>query len=156
MSHQPPVNRRPETLGELYNVVMHPAFRIGFLDARAGKPLDHDRIMARIASETPPGALARLNFDTGDRRIKASLFEAAPHPLDALATRMKRVALAQWRYEEGRQLFLEYGVRCKAWGHPDFPPAQVRAFLVTRLEEIRNQGDDHAAADSVEKASLRP
>lgn len=145
-----PVERHPITLGEMYGVVMHPAFRIGFLDARAGRAIDHDCIMDRIASETPEGALKRMAFDPWS--AGGDIFS---DPVDKLGARMKRVALAQYRYEEGRKLFLEFGVRCKAWGHPDFPPAQVRTFLPKYLEELRNQGDDHAAADTIEGASLR-
>jgi hypothetical protein len=118
-----PVCKKPMTIGELWSVVIHPAFRIGFLDAASGHPLDHDRIMERIFVETPAGALKRLRFS-----------EASEVPLFD-GQKADRVALAQYRYEEGRTLFLEYGVRCKAWGRPDYPPAQVRAFLVKRLEQ---------------------
>jgi hypothetical protein len=78
--------------------------------------------MERIFVETPAGALKRLHFN-----------EVEALPFDR--PKADCAALAQYRYEEGRALFLEYGVRCRAWGHPDFPPAQVRAFLVERLKQ---------------------
>ena len=118
-----PVHKKAQTLADLWQCVVHPAFRIGFLDARAGRPFDHDKIVDRIQAETPAGALQRLGW-AGLDLIDAKSFE-----------------VAQYRYEEGRTLFLEYGVRCKAWGHPDFPPAQVREFLIIRLKENSEQGD---------------
>lgn len=89
-------------IGELLRCAIHPAVRIGFLDALAGRPLHHDRIMDRIEAETPATSLRRLGWSSGwDIRV------------------------AQYRYEEGRCLVLELGLRCKAWGYPDFPPKQV-------------------------------
>lgn len=112
-----PVDHTGTTFLEFYTIVQHPAVRIGFLDARAGLPLDHDTIMQRILAETPPRALKRIGWTDGD------LLES------------KSVEIAQYRYEEGRTLFLEYGVRCKAWGHPDYPPAAVVEFCRQRARE---------------------
>jgi hypothetical protein len=120
-----PVNEKAKTIGEMIAITMHPAFRIGFLDARDGRALDHDLIVQRILSETPAGALKRLGWN-------ADLFDR------------KSVEVAQYRYEEGRTLFLEYGVRCKAWGHPDFPPIAVRDFCIKRFHE--NRENDHGSA----------
>lgn len=39
--------------------------------------------------------------------------------------------------DQGRQAVLEEGLRCRAWGHPDYPPAQVRAYLRRRFGEPR-------------------
>lgn len=103
---QPVYGPRPETVKARLAIVTSPAFRLGFLDAQAGRPLDHDHIFDRIERETPPTALARMRWHR-----------------DA-----QTVSVAQYRYEEGRRLVLEFGARCRAWGHPDFPPAQVLAF----------------------------
>lgn len=109
--HQRPVSGPPPTTyGAGLAIAMHPAFRIGFLDAQRGHPLDHDRIRSRIYCETPRGALQRLGYarrDLSERDIE----------------------IAQYRYEEGRTAVIQFGLRCKAWGHPDFPPVQVDAFI---------------------------
>jgi hypothetical protein len=97
-----------------FAIVSHPAFRIGFLDAQRGRRPDPGPIIGRIYTETPKGALRHLGW-TGRG------------PLD-------EVALAQWRYEEGRALCIEHGLRCKAWGHPDFPPKQVMDYLRARAK----------------------
>lgn len=102
------------TYGELYGIVTHPAFRLGFLDAQAGKPLDHDRIAARVFAETPPRAFSRMGFD--------------PLSLEG----RKAFELAQYRYEEGRLAVVDVGLKCKSWGHPDFPPAKVRDYIWNR------------------------
>ena len=44
----PAKGRVAQTLGELTSIVQHPAFRLGFLDAQSGRPLDHDLIVDRI------------------------------------------------------------------------------------------------------------
>jgi hypothetical protein len=129
-----PVYQKAMSLGDLWQCVVHPAFRIGFLDARAGRPPDHDRIMLRIFAETPAGALQRLGWST------AQLFDGPPD-LFAIgskqaSTSAKSVELAQYRYEEGRTLYLEHGIRCKAWGHPDYPPVAVRDYLFSRVKEL--------------------
>lgn len=113
----------PTTYGGYLAIAMHPAFRLGFLDAQNGRPLDHDRIRERIYAETPRGALQRLGFS------RAMLSE-------------RDIEIAQYRYEEGRILVIGEGCRCKAWGHPDFPPAQVDRFIRERLETqaIRARG----------------
>lgn len=108
--HQSPVRGKADTLEQLTAIVTHPAFRIGFLDAQSGKPLEHDSIVMRIQAETPATALKRLGWDW--------LGWMKPMPRD--------VEIAQYRYEEGRLAVLVLGLKCKAWGHPDFPPAQVR------------------------------
>lgn len=134
-----PVHQKAMSLGDLWQCVVHPAFRIGFLDARAGRPPDHDHIMQRIFAETPAGALARLGWST------PQLFDGPPDMFgvdskQAVST-AKSVELAQYRYEEGRTLYLEHGVRCKAWGHPDFPPVAVREYLFSRVKEFNEQGE---------------
>jgi hypothetical protein len=125
-----PVTKKAMTLGDLWGCVVHPAFRLGFLDARAGRPIDHDQIMARIFAETPAGALKRLGWST----------PGVLQGPDLLGERTAETALsfelAQYRYEEGRTLYLEQGIRCKAWGHPDFPPAAVREYLYSRVKEF--------------------
>ncbi len=113
-----PVNGKPSSYAAFMAIVSHPALRIGFLDAQLGRPFDHENIMARIKTETPPGALKRLGFD-------ADLFDRAS------------IELAQYRYEEGRILVVEHGLRCKAWGHPDFPPSRVQDYIWKRLDEDR-------------------
>jgi hypothetical protein len=130
-----PVHKRAMSLGELFACVIHPAFRLGFLDARAGRPIDHDAIVARIFAETPAGALKRLGWST------PSFFEG-PDLLGEMSERSARsFELAQYRYEEGRTLFLEHGIRCKAWGHPDFPPVAVRDYLYSRVKELNDDRD---------------
>jgi hypothetical protein len=133
-----PVIARAKTLGDLYRIVQHPAFRLGFLDARAGKPLNHDLIMVRIIGETPKGALQRLGWLTQQLFDGPDMFAVDS---SAAANAAKSVEIAQYRYEEGRTLFLEYGVRCKAWGHPDYPPVAVRDFCLKRFKENSEQGD---------------
>ena len=97
-------------------IVMHPAFRLGFLDAQRGHPVDHDDIVRRIQNETPPSALKRIGWDW----------------LAWTAPTTKDVEVAQYRYEEGRLAVRQFGLKCRAWGHPDFPPAQVRS----KVEEM--------------------
>lgn len=120
-----PTTGKAVTLADFMSIVSHPAFRIGFLDAQHDRPFDHDHIVRRIQTETPPNALKRLGWD-GD------LFSRDD------------VALAQYRYEEGRMLAKEYGLRCRAWGHPDFPPKQVFDFIWDRAEKRI----DYAAVDA--------
>ena len=109
-----PVNARPATTyDDLWRIVTHPAFRLGFLDAQAGRTHDHDRIAVRILAETPSRALQALGYANG-------LFP-------------DEVALAQYRYEEGRCASVELGLRCKAWNHPDYPPAAIRKFIDARV-----------------------
>lgn len=131
-----PVHKKAMTLGDLWQCVMHPAFRIGFLDARAGRPPEHDKIMQRIHAETPIGALKRLGWSTPQLFDGSDIFGVDSVQAAAAAN---AVALAQYRYEEGRTLFLEHGVRCKAWGHPDFPPVAVREYLFSRVKELNEQ-----------------
>ncbi|XUM21035.1 hypothetical protein ACRAVF_27110 [Bradyrhizobium oligotrophicum S58] len=149
------ITEQAQTLADFVSIIQHPAFRIGFLDARAGRPVDHDRIMQRIIVETPPGALKRLGWsDAADDQ--PDMFR-----IDQLqAKRAKRVEIAQYRYEEGRILFIGHGVRCKAWGHPDFPPAEVMRFCKRRFEETlrtrRNEDSNHGSADSTQPTEVRP
>jgi hypothetical protein len=132
-----PVNEKAKTIGEMIAITMHPAFRIGFLDARDGRALDHDLIVQRILSETPASALKRIGWDD---LLDSLQLDLDGHGVKAIR---KRVEIAQYRYEEGRILFLGYGVRCRAWGHPDFSPAQVREFCRLRYQQImRGGGDD--------------
>lgn len=111
---QAPVrNEKAEGYAALWQIITHPAFRLGFLDAQSGRQLDHEYIIKRIQAETPKGALKRLGWD-------AELFSA------------NDVQTAQYRYEEGRLAVMDKGIRCKAWGHPDFPPAKLRAYIDER------------------------
>jgi hypothetical protein len=131
------VTHKASTLGDLIAIAMHPAFRIGFLDARDGRAFDHDLILQRIVVETPASALKRIGWDD---LLDSLQLDLDGHGVKAIR---KRVEIAQYRYEEGRILFLGYGVRCRAWGHPDFPPAQVREFCRLRYQQImRGGGDD--------------
>ncbi|WP_316172439.1 hypothetical protein [Bradyrhizobium sp. SZCCHNRI2049] len=124
------ITEKAQTLGDFVRIVQHPAFRLGFLDARAVRPLDHDMIMQRILDETPSGALKRLGWQPAvDLQPDMFRIDAAQ------AKRARQVEIAQYRYEEGRILFIEHGVRCKAWGHPDFPPAEVLRFCQRRFDE---------------------
>jgi len=152
-----PVSQKAETFGDLWQCVVHPAFRLGFLDARAGRPMDHDRIMQRILLETPKGALQRLGWTTAQLFDGPDLFSIES---SAAARSAQAVALAQYRYEEGRTLFLEYGLRCKAWGHPDFPPAAVRDYLHARVKAMNQpstrQETSDASESPPEKPALRP
>jgi hypothetical protein len=97
---------------DFMSIAQHPAFRLGFLDARAARPLDHDKIVARMIAETPP---------------RACMGTSPPVDGDAAA-----VELAQYRYEEGRLLWLIEKPKVKAWSHPDFPP---RASISTSILE---------------------
>ena len=113
MKRQAPTSGKFATLySQRMDMVMHPALRIGFLDAMNGHPIDHDHIIDRIERETPPNALKRIGWQ---RPHRSGLF---PDPID-------RVALAQYRYEEGRLMVKQFGLKCRAWGHPDFPPKAV-------------------------------
>lgn len=111
MSTQGPNGKRVETRDEAFVAVQHPATRIGFLDAQAGRKLEHDDIVKRIARETPPRALERIGW-------RVSLFDAK---ID--------VPLAQVRYEEGRLLVFDIGLKARAWGHPDYPPAAIQRWI---------------------------
>lgn len=126
---QRPVSKRAETLNDLLEVVTHPAFRIGFLDAQKGRDFDHDNIMVRIEAETPLSALSRIGW--------------TPHTLPILVDDTVRIAarveLAQYRYEEGRLLVKTDGLRCKAWGHPDYPPKAVWDFVYNRATKLTAQ-----------------
>lgn len=114
MRRQKPVSGEPpRDFERRMRCVTHPACRLGFLDALAGKPVNHDRIMERIERETPASSLKRIGW------LHADLLG----PFGESET-----AVAQYRYEEGRQLVTEVGLRCKAWGHPDYPPKQVVEF----------------------------
>lgn len=119
MSLNPPITDEPvASFGEALAILTHPAFRLGFLDAQAGRPLDHELILDRIERETPPGALERLGWQ------RWALFSDEAYA---------EAALAQYRYEEGRLLQREFGLACKAWGHPDYPPIAVAEWLFNRF-----------------------
>jgi hypothetical protein len=126
-----PTKGRAVTIQDMMTCVTHPAFRLGFLDAQHGRPLDHDAIMDRIETETPPNALKRLGFKTHP----TSLFDERD-PKD------NRTSLAQYRYEEGRRIVFEVGLKCKAWGHPDYPPAQVMDYIRKRAAGVIGGIDD--------------
>lgn len=110
----PTSNKAAETYRSYLRIVSHPAFRIGFLDAQCDHPLDHDNIIDRIRAETPATALRRLGWDN-------DIFSRDD------------VEAAQYRYEEGRLAVLALGLRCKAWGHPDYPPAAIRQYIDARI-----------------------
>jgi len=106
-------------IASLTRIATHPAFRIGFLDAQAGRPIDHFNILRRIQVETPIGALRRLGWwDDLDLLLGPN--------------RLAEAAEAEYRYEEGRLLHLQAGVRCKAWGRPDFLPVGVIRWISER------------------------
>lgn len=115
------------TYGALYTIITHPAFRLGFLDALHGRPLDHDKIRERVITDTPPRAFERMNFDPF-----AMSFE-----------------LAQYRYEEGRIAVIQEGLRCKAWGHPDFPPAALRKYIWGRADKTPRAQPETASPSMV-------
>lgn len=108
------------TYGDLFAIITHPAFRLGFLDAQNGKPFNHDCIVERIEAETPAGAMKRLGY--------AGIYWTA-----------RMIETAQYRYEEGRIAVIMEGLRCKAWGHPDFPPAQVREYIWKRADKTPSE-----------------
>jgi hypothetical protein len=117
---QGPINGHQiaENVAARLRIVSHPALRLGFLDAQSGRPFDHDDIVRRIQSETPESSLKRLGWDRG-------LFDD------------KTIEQAQYRYEEGRLLVIKYGLRCKSWNHPDFPPKALRDFATNRPDNER-------------------
>lgn len=115
----PTTGKKGTTISQLMGIVQHPAFRIGFLDAQNGHPLDHDSIMNRIEAETKSTALRRIGWN-------------------AFLGGNKAIELAQYRYEEGRIAVKEFGCACKAWGHPDYPPAQV-VRLCEKLAQDRKK-----------------
>lgn len=123
---QAPVNDLAQTYSAFRKIVTHPAFRLGFLDAQNGKPFDHDQIVERIYAETPTGALERLGWNGYD--LFAGRVQTRPN-----------IEMAQWRYEEGRLVCLSFGIRCKAWGHPDYPPACVRQYIEDVLSGVRQR-----------------
>lgn len=108
---------------ELWTIITHPAFRLGFLDAQAGRPLAHEHILRRIESETPARALKRIKWlpsPDAENLIGIGLYR-----------RMRQAAceLAQYRYEEGRLAVFQAGLKCRAWGHPDYPPSAVTRYI---------------------------
>lgn len=115
---QGPTNGKCATrYGELLGIIQHPAFRLGFLDAQGGRALDHDMIAERIEKETPTSYWKRQG------RTPRDLLEG------------NSVTLAQYRYEEGRLAHLMLGLRCRAWGHPDFPPQALRDYIWERADK---------------------
>lgn len=134
-SNQSPTNGRlAQTYADMMGIAMHPAFRVGFLDGQFGREFDHDEIMSRIVRETHPRALERISWQWTKNEIHPDLF-GSPYAAKMAANRAKAVELAQYRYEEGRRLAKEFGLRCKAWGHPDYPPKAVTDFIVARAME---------------------
>ena len=131
---KPTTNRAAQTIEEMIQIVMHPAFRLGFLDAQQGRPPDQDRIIDRIYAETPPAALRRLGW--------LGLFDRWRGQVD----------IAEYRYEEGRLLHLNENIRCRAWGRPDYPPAGVRDFIYARAAQ---GGGRRGSAGTVKRAGER-
>ena len=111
----PVQSKRAKMHRDLWRVITHPAFRLGFLDAQNGAPCDHDDILKRIRAETPRAALQQADASR----------HFAPNA----------IALAQYRYEEGRLAVLEEGLRCRAWRHPGQPPPTVRAHIAARARQ---------------------
>lgn len=101
MLRQKPTDGRITSRSEALAIASHPAIRLGFLDAQRGLGIDHDDIMARIEAETPPLAIKRIGWTV---RLRY------PTPDD--------VRLAQYRYEEGRLLVLQEGLRCRTRSSP--------------------------------------
>ena len=122
-----PVGRRAQDYHDFLHICMHPAFRLGFLDAMRGKPFNDDAILDRIERDTPQTALARIGW------LPSDLFLSNQRDDE----RHQRFALAQFRYEEGRLMQVKYGLKCRGWGHPDYPPASV-------LKTIRQIADERA------------
>ena len=120
-SDSPLTGPRASTHAQHLVVVRHPAFRIGFLDAQFGRPFDHDQILNRIATETPEAALTRLRW------WSRPLLGTPP---------CENVVLAQYHYEEGRILCIEYGLRCRGWNHPDYPPKAICDWIERRVEGV--------------------
>ncbi len=96
-------------------IVSHPAFRIGFLDAQAGRRLDHDNIMQRIVAETKDAVLKAIGWRT-ELMCDANAFR-----------------IAQYRYEKGQILQYQYKFTCRGWSHPDYPPKCVMEYLYKRF-----------------------
>lgn len=124
-----PLSDRPisqdlaSSYADLWTIVTHPAFRLGFLDAQAGRPLAHEHILHRIETETPPRALKRIKWHP-DAETE-SLFGV----IHARKARQAACELAQYRYEEGRLAVFQAGLKCRAWGHPDYPPSAVTSYI---------------------------
>lgn len=108
-----------DSKADMLKIVTHPAFRIGFLDSQSGRPLAHDRILDRIAVETPKTALRRIGWD--DARFGF--------------LRTQHFEIAQYRYEEGRLAQSMYRLSAKSWSHPDYPPVAVRQMITRLLRE---------------------
>lgn len=104
---------------DFMSIAQHPAFRLGFLDARAGRALDHDKIFARMIAETPQRAWERMSMSP---------------PVEG---DMAACEIAQYRYEEGRLLWLIEKPKVKAWSHPDFPPKAISDYCWKRSEPDR-------------------
>lgn len=132
---------------DLWTIITHPAFRLGFLDAQAQRPLSHEHIMQRIEGETPKGALKRIRWHPdGDSE---SLFGI----VHARKARQTACEIAQYRYEEGRLAVIQYGLKCRAWGHPDYPPAAITSFIFN-LSRTRKSRVQTAEAASCQKTPL--
>lgn len=114
MAHRQILTWEPDSFAEFMHIVTHPAFRIGFLDAQAGRSFQYDGVAAWCWRETPMSASQRWMLTT-----------------DMLDSNHE--ILAQRRYEEGRLLVTEYGLRCRSWNHPDYPPRAVIAYIADRL-----------------------
>lgn len=119
MIERPPsqclVHGLARSYGELWGIVTHPAYRLGFLDGQENRPFDHDRIIARIEAETLPSALRTCGWPP--LRAPDMLIEES-----------------QVRYEEGR-LLAARGIRCRSWRWPSYPPKAVRAEIEKLVRE---------------------
>jgi hypothetical protein len=82
--------------------------------------------LQRIELETPRAALEALHWPISATEFGLFTVEA-----------VDRTTQAQYRYEEGRAAVCEYGLRCKAWGRPDYPPAAIRKHIFDRVLELR-------------------
>ena len=100
------------TYFELLQIFTHPAFRLGWLDATHGRPLDHDDIEKRLQK-------------TG------TVFESCDKQLTK-----ERVWLAQIRYEEGRMVAVRYNHKPARWNRAEQLPA-VLNDLCHRLAHER-------------------
>ena len=113
MENPKPVTGMSKSLADIMNIVRHPAFRLGVLDFIAGRPFNHDEIIARINAETPAKAI---------------------NPWEVSNER-----LAQYRYEEGRLAALIYKIKIRSWNWPNYPPKPIREMALQRAAEIAKE-----------------
>ena len=106
------------SMNEFWVIVTHPAMRLGFLDARRGALHDCEDIVGRIVRETPPNGLKLWRREL---------------------VRKGAVEAAQRRYEEGRQLWVDYRLVVRGWSDCRYPPKSL-VDLVTKLILERSAG----------------